>query len=154
MSQRHAHIRAVVFHTLHIGLTNTRLCPYLVKFYMLARLYSLHSNLPHITRHPPPPSSNSRLYIPSFPLANCPDPPPPPLSSRPDIPFLRRPSGSVWFRVFPSPSATVNLHVPPASNRIQPMPCWPPPTLPKRAPRRLGNRSSDCAAGITWMLGG
>ena len=35
VSRRRAHIMAVVFHTLHRGLTNTTLCTYLVTFTML-----------------------------------------------------------------------------------------------------------------------
>ena len=36
VSQKHAHIRVVVFHTLHRGLRNTILCPYFFMFTMLA----------------------------------------------------------------------------------------------------------------------
>ena len=73
MSQRCAHIRAVVFHTLNRGLPITRIFPYLVMFTMLDRLYSIPSTLPHVTRRPPLPPSKSRLHIPSFPLANRPE---------------------------------------------------------------------------------
>ena len=37
VSERHTHIRAVVFHTLHRNIKNTQLCPYFVTFTMLAR---------------------------------------------------------------------------------------------------------------------
>ena len=43
MSRRRAHIRVVVFHTLHRGQRDTRLCPYLVYCATLSQL-----QLPHI----------------------------------------------------------------------------------------------------------
>ena len=82
VSQRCSHIRALVFHTLHRGLRNTILCLCLVKFTMLVCLYFCHIILPHMTQHPPPPPFKSRLYIASFPLANCTELSPPPFSVR------------------------------------------------------------------------
>ena len=43
----------------------------------------------------------------------------------------------------PAQSAAVNLHWPPESDGIQPMPVWPPPTLPDQATPRMRPRSSN-----------
>ena len=52
--RRRAHIRAVVLHTLHIGLRNTILWHYLVTFNMLACFYFRHSTLTDVAWRPPP----------------------------------------------------------------------------------------------------
>ena len=70
------------------------------------------------------------------------------------MPLLLRPSGSSWFQGFAPPSATVNLHWPPASDGLQPMPGWPPWLFPTGHPGAWGLAPSNCAPGITWKLGG
>ena len=45
-------------------------------------------------------------------------------------------------------SIAVNLHQLPVSNRLQPMPRWPPPTLPARMPQRL----DSCSPTVPLLL--
>ena len=105
-----------------------------------------HPHIPpsHVSVSPPDSSSVT------------PGTPPPhyPCTRAPALPFLRRPSGSDRFKGYLPLLATVNLPWTPASDGIQSMPGWPPPTLPGRAPWRLGTRSYDCASSSTWKLVG
>ena len=81
MSQRRAHIRAVVFHTPHRGLRNTRLCPYVFTFTMPSHVYSRHSSLPHVNWRPPRASLQVTSPYSLLFLVNRPNPPPPSLSA-------------------------------------------------------------------------
>ena len=155
ISQRRAHIRAVVLQNLHRGLRNTRLCPYWVTCNILGLsvfpttlLFSTRPDLPprlltsHVCISPPDSFQKNALTLPH---RLCP--------RAPDLSFLRRSSGSTWFWGFLSLSATVNLHWPPDSDGSHPMPVWQSLTLSDWAPRHLRTHSSNCATGSTWKLG-
>ena len=107
-------------------------------FYSRSVTSPLQITLPYVTRRPPLPPSKSHLCIPSwFPLTKRPDHPPPPLPTHSCSPITSTHSRSTWCQGCPPPLETVNLHWPPASDGLQPMPSQPPPTLTNWDPRRL-----------------
>ena len=109
---------------------------------------------------------SSPVVVATLLVPTQPDPPPPPfaLQSRLSSPLLtslhsKRPNlpppgparlcspiplPPLWLRSVlevPGSSMSVNLHWPPVSKGIQPMPGWLPPTLSTWAPQRLGSHS-------------
>ena len=136
VSRRNAHSRAVVFHTLYRGIRDTRFFPYWDTCTILGP-----SVIPTTLLFPTWPAMPPRLppiHISVSPLnylqQNALTLPHSPCPCAPALPFICWPSSSAHCRGCLPPSVTVNLHWPSASSRLQPMPDWPPPTLPDWTP--------------------